>query len=87
MYGADQYLIPNPLNRFEVGDRSFNLTYQGSGKPVYGQSANKTEDGSFQILVQPANLIPPTNWTGNWLPAARDISFISKSCFLFYSGE
>ncbi|KAE9963318.1 hypothetical protein BLS_009419 [Venturia inaequalis] len=78
VYGADQYLIPNSLNRFEVGDRSFNLTYQGSGNAVYGPSANKTEDGSFQVLVQPANLVPPTNWTGNWLPAARDISFITR---------
>ncbi|QDS68026.1 hypothetical protein FKW77_009509 [Venturia effusa] len=78
VYGADQYLIPNPLNRFEVGDRSFNLTYQGSRNAVYGPRANRTENGSFQILVQPADLVPPTNWTGNWLPAAREISFITR---------
>jgi hypothetical protein len=78
VYGSDQYLIPNPLNRFEVGDRSYNLTYQNSTKLVYGPSANVSADGPFQILVQPANLVPPANWTGNWLPTSQNFTFISE---------
>ena len=82
VYGANQYLIPNPINRPSVGDRTFNITYQNSTTPVYGPSANATRDGPFQILVQPANLVPPANWTSNWLPTAQDFSFISKcSCY------
>jgi hypothetical protein len=78
LYGPDQYLIPNPVNRFEVGDRSLNLTYQNSNKLVYGPSANASADGPFQVLVQPVNLPPPANWTGNWLPASQNFTFISK---------
>ncbi|KAA8646578.1 uncharacterized protein ATNIH1004_008011 [Aspergillus tanneri] len=57
-YNARQFLVPNPLNRYAVGDRS-NLTY-ADGSLVYG-SGSKNE--SFQILVQSANIPPPQNWT------------------------
>ncbi|RJE22563.1 hypothetical protein PHISCL_05109 [Aspergillus sclerotialis] len=63
-YNAEQYLVPNPLNRYSIGDRS-NLTYP-DGSLVYS-SSSKNE--SFQILVQPADVEPPKNWTSNWLPA------------------
>ncbi|MCJ1432087.1 hypothetical protein MMC27_001443 [Xylographa pallens] len=63
-YGVDNYLIPNGLERFSLGDRS-NLTYPNGGL-VYG---NTSSNGNFQILMQPADVSPPANWTSNWLPA------------------
>ena len=58
-YGDDQYLIPNPLNRASLGDRS-NLTYP-DGNLVYG--GDMGEEGRFQILIQAADVTPPGNWT------------------------
>ncbi|KAF2151051.1 hypothetical protein K461DRAFT_228195 [Myriangium duriaei CBS 260.36] len=78
IYGADQYLIPNPLLRGEIGDRSYNLTYQNTGKYVYGPNANASDDGPFQVLIQSVNATPPANWTGNWLPGASSFSFILR---------
>lgn len=77
IYGADQYLIPNSLNRFEIGDRSDNLTYINGGL-VYGSGANSSADGPFQVLLQDVDSPPPSNWTGNWLPADSSISYICK---------
>ena len=77
LYGSDQYLIPNELNRFEVGDRTYNLTYE-SGSNVYGPQANSSQDGPFQVLIQRASTPPPDNWTSNWLPADDTFSFIRK---------
>lgn len=59
------YLIPNDLHRYNIGDRD-NITYP-DGKLVYGPEAS-SEDGMFQILVQAADVPPPRNWTANWLP-------------------
>lgn len=59
------YLIPNDLHRYNIGDRD-NITYP-DGKLVYGPDTS-SEDGMFQILVQAADVPPPKNWTGNWLP-------------------
>ena len=78
IYGEDQYLIPNSLNRFEVGDRTYSLTYE-DGSSVYGPNATASKDGPFQILVQPSNLQPPANWTNNWLPANQTFTWIRKS--------
>lgn len=62
----DGYLIPNDRNVYTIGDRS-NITYP-DGRLVYDK--NSTSDpGEFQILVQPADVVPPANWTCNWLPA------------------
>lgn len=77
VYGSDQYLIPNDIYRFEVGDRTYNLTYE-DGEPIYGPSANSSRDSPFQILVQPADIQPPTNWTNNWLPAATTFTWICR---------
>ncbi|KAL8827426.1 MAG: hypothetical protein Q9191_003193 [Dirinaria sp. TL-2023a] len=74
-YGEDQYLIPNALGRFSVGDRptgqgpngGVELTYP-DGAPIYGPNSSSTRDGPFKLLVQPANVVPPANWTSNWLP-------------------
>ncbi|KAH8671699.1 hypothetical protein BX600DRAFT_510362 [Xylariales sp. PMI_506] len=62
-YDAEGYLIPNALDRYALGDRS-GLTY-----PDGTSLSERTEGGAFQILVQPADLAPPANWTSNWLPA------------------
>ncbi|RDW72834.1 hypothetical protein BP6252_06741 [Coleophoma cylindrospora] len=68
-YDAAGYLVSNPLSIYEVGDRS-NLTYS-DGTPLYPDGLNSSSshpDGHFQILMQPYNVRPPTNWTNNWLP-------------------
>ncbi|KAF2878282.1 hypothetical protein BDV95DRAFT_600949 [Massariosphaeria phaeospora] len=67
LYGADQFLVPNDLDRYALGDRS-NLTFP-SGELVYSSKGEETDDGVFEILVQPTDVVPPANWTGNWLPA------------------
>nr|POE82463.1 hypothetical protein CFP56_67633 [Quercus suber] len=66
-YGPDNFLVPNNRSVYALGDRS-NLTY-ASGAPVYGPEASADADGQFQILVQPADVAPPANWTSNWLPS------------------
>jgi hypothetical protein len=62
VYGADQYLVPNELGRYVIGDRSTQLKFE-SGSLVYGNGGNGTEDGRFQVLLQPADIAPPENWT------------------------
>ncbi|KAK3722119.1 hypothetical protein LTR37_002552 [Vermiconidia calcicola] len=65
-YGDDYFLIPNDEDVYALGDRS-NITY-ANGQRVYGFN-NDDRDGVFQILIQPADVAPPANWTNNWLPA------------------
>ncbi|GAB1738740.1 hypothetical protein NU219Hw_g3535t1 [Hortaea werneckii] len=65
------YLISNPQNVYALGDRS-NISYP-DGSRVYGsdvQSQGNVSrmDEQFQILIQPADVVPPANWTNNWLP-------------------
>ncbi|KAI7093225.1 hypothetical protein KC352_g39946, partial [Hortaea werneckii] len=65
------YLIPNPQNVYALGDRS-NITYP-DGSRVYSSGAQNRSNYSmsnaqFQILVQPADVAPPANWSSNWLP-------------------
>lgn len=78
IYGADQYLIRNPLDRFEIGDRSYNLTYRGKKQHVYGPNAVNSTNGPFDVLIQNVNATPPANWTGNWLPGAQSFSVIRE---------
>lgn len=63
-YDSDGYLIENPLNVYQVGDRS-NLTYS-NGSLVY-PTVDHSSDGKdikpFQVLIQPSNVMPPKNWT------------------------
>jgi hypothetical protein len=61
----DNYLIPNPLNRFSLHEQS-NLAYAA--------------DGSYDILLQAANVAPPSNWTSNWLPAQSGGGAFSMNC-------
>ncbi|PHH85552.1 hypothetical protein CDD83_251 [Cordyceps sp. RAO-2017] len=66
-YDESGSLVPNPLGRHSLGDRS-GLTF-ANGDLVYGTgAANRTAD-PFSILIQPADVPPPANWTSNWLPA------------------
>ncbi|KAK5680835.1 hypothetical protein LTS10_006593 [Elasticomyces elasticus] len=66
-YNADNYLIANDLDVYALGDRS-NITYS-TGERVYGSNASSVGNGVYQILLQPADVTPPANWTSNWLPA------------------
>jgi hypothetical protein len=67
-YGSDYFLIPNDRGVYALGDRS-NLTYS-DGTRVYQTSQDMSNsDRAFQILLQPADVAPPANWTNNWLPA------------------
>jgi len=73
IYGPNMFLVPNPLKRHNIGDRS-DLTYS-DGSPVYRQHldgssvprnalvADARQGRSFQILLQPSNLPPPSNWS------------------------
>lgn len=67
VYDAKGYLIDNPRNVSSLGDRS-NITYP-SGNMVYGAASSAEHHEAFQLLVQPADIVPPVNWTSNWLPA------------------
>lgn len=79
----DDYLIPNDQDIYTLGDRS-NITYP-HGQLVYG--GNSTSDSTeFQILIQPADLAPPSNWTSNWLPAPSGGGVIS-ALLRFYEAE
>lgn len=74
-YGTNQLFIPNSRNVYALGDRS-NMTY-ADGTLVYGNSAR---DGTFQIMVQAADVKPPANWTSNWLPAPAGGGLFSATC-------
>lgn len=79
-YNSSSYLIPNPIDVYAVGDRS-NLTYP-DGALVYGDD---DRNDPFSILIQPADIIPPQNWTSNWLPApARGGDFTVNCTFILW---
>jgi len=59
VYGADQYLVPNGLGRYVVGDRSVHLRFEEGGLVNGGEGV----DGRFRVLLQPADVRPPENWT------------------------
>ena len=79
-YGSDRFFVPNDLDRYSLGDRSA-ITF-ADGTPVYGSEA---EDGLFQLLVQPANIAPPANWTSNWLPAPAGGGPVYLFCKCYWS--
>jgi hypothetical protein len=53
MYGADRYLVPNPIDRYAIGDRT--------------QGLRRGRDGSLTIHIQRAR--PSGVAAANWLPA------------------
>lgn len=61
-YDADQYLVPNDLRRYCLGDRD-KLTF-----PDQTPLSDQGKDGEFYILLQAADNAPPAKWRGNWLP-------------------
>ena len=55
MYAEDQYFIANPINRFQIGDRTPNLV--------------SNSDGSLDIWVSKAEPSAARGGVKNWLPA------------------
>lgn len=55
MYAEDQYFIANPINRFQIGDRTPNLVHNS--------------DGSMDIWVSKAQPSAARGGVKNWLPA------------------
>ncbi|KAL1848123.1 hypothetical protein Daus18300_013723 [Diaporthe australafricana] len=62
VYDAEGYLIPSDIDVYALGDRS-NLTMLDGNKYADGG------DGPFQILIQSSDVVPPGNWTTNWIPS------------------
>ncbi|KAG8162751.1 hypothetical protein KVR01_007229 [Diaporthe batatas] len=62
VYDARGYLVPSDINVYALGDRS-NLTMADGTKYADGG------DGPFQVLIQPSDVVPPANWTTNWVPS------------------
>lgn len=56
MYKADMNLVPNPVDRYAVGDRTEGLVWE--------------PDGGIRIFIQ--NEAPTTERRPNWLPCPRD---------------
>jgi hypothetical protein len=74
-YDGNGFFVPNDLNRYALGDRS-NLMF-ADGTPVYPAG---TQDGPFDVLIQPADMKPPVNWTNNWIPSQAGGGVISWNC-------
>ena len=78
MYTSDHWLVPNPINRYAVGDRTAGLIYGKGGSlkiyiskdaPAGDKSANwlPAPDGRFQLnlrLYEPE----PSAYNGRWEP-------------------
>lgn len=62
VYDAEGYLIPSDIDVYALGDRS-NLTMADGS--MYADGGN----GPFQILIQSSDVVPPDNWTTNWIPS------------------
>ena len=84
-YGEDGFLVPNPFNIYSLGDRS-NLTYP-DGTRVYGNASTAAVDGTFQLLMQPADRVPPANWTANWLPVPSGGGSFQINLRYYVAGE
>lgn len=76
IYNSAQLLVANQLDRYSLGDRS-NLNYP-DGKPLRDRA-----DGKFEILVQPDDVVPPTKYMNNWLPAPAGGGLISFNLRVF----
>lgn len=79
VYDAKGYLIPSDIDVYALGDRS-NLTMADGSK--YSDEG----DGLFQVLIQASDVVPPGNWTTNWIPSpAGGSSFLMN--LRFYGPE
>lgn len=58
-YNSEHFLISNDRDVYSLGSHS-NITYS-DGTVIYGGSDH--EDTTFQLLIQPQNVQPPSNWT------------------------
>ncbi|KAK5137475.1 hypothetical protein LTR08_008453 [Meristemomyces frigidus] len=69
VYGARFNLVPNKIDRYELGTRQ-NLTNEDGtyGYPIASESNGNAAIRSFQLLLQAADEVPPSNWTNNWIP-------------------
>ncbi|MCJ1386467.1 hypothetical protein MMC17_009593 [Xylographa soralifera] len=81
MYDTTGYLVANTQNTWAVGDRS-NITFP-NGDLVYGSG---TEDGTFQVLVQDANVPPPSNWTAKYVLVPNSGERIDADHFVLIAG-
>lgn len=84
-YNSTNYLIPNGLDRYSLGDRS-ELTYS-DGVKVYGKGSDEWRDEEFEILIQRADREPTGrngNWTGNWLPAPAGGGEMTVNCKSYF---
>jgi hypothetical protein len=78
VYGEDLFFVPNELDRYAVGDQS-NLTYP-DGRAVHGGNGEGQNDGPFEVLIQPEDVVPPTNWTANWVPSQSGGGGVEWNC-------
>jgi hypothetical protein len=55
LYNKDQLFIPNALKHYALGDRD-------DLKCLDGKSLREQENGKFEILIQPSDVVPPEGW-------------------------
>lgn len=79
-YDALLRLVPNGISRYSIGSKTSTLQYLEGGQ-VYGPTAAGGQDDTFQVLLQSADIPPPANWTGNWLPVANKASLTGKTSY------
>lgn len=77
-YTAAQYLVPNALDRYALSDRS-KITY-ADGSLVYDGRPSARKDRTFDLLVQPADVAPPRNWTSKYATTG----FLNCCCWLTF---
>lgn len=77
-YNAAQYLVPNALDRYALSDRS-KITF-ADGSLVYDGRTSTRKDGTFELLVQPADVAPPRNWTSKYATTG----FVNCCCWLTF---
>lgn len=65
-YNANGGLVANSYGIEQVGSVG-NLAYP-NGQLVYGANNTMPSRAPFEVLLQSAEIPPPSNWTGNWLP-------------------
>ena len=72
MYADDQFFIANPINRYAIGDRTPNLTYNS--------------DGSLDIWISKSQPSAARNGARNWLPAPASTFVIVMRAYIPRAG-